>query len=137
VVGAGPAGLAYATVAAQRGHAVTLFDAGSEIGGQFNLAKRMPGKEEFHETLRYYRRMIEVLGIELRLNTRVDAADAASRGLRRGGGGHRHRAAHARHPGIDHPKVVPYIDAILGRQARSASGWPSWAPAASASTWPN
>jgi 2,4-dienoyl-CoA reductase (NADPH2) len=54
--------------------AVTLFDAGSEIGGQFNLAKRVPGKEEFHETLRYYRRMIAKLGITLRLNTRVDAA---------------------------------------------------------------
>jgi 2,4-dienoyl-CoA reductase (NADPH2) len=54
VVGAGPAGLAFATVAAQRGHAVTLFDAASEIGGQFNMAKQVPGKEEFHETLRYF-----------------------------------------------------------------------------------
>jgi 2,4-dienoyl-CoA reductase (NADPH2) len=63
-------------VAAERGHRVTLFDAAAEIGGQFNLAKRIPGKEEFHETLRYYRRMIDVLRIELRLNTRVDAGDA-------------------------------------------------------------
>ena len=56
MVGAGPAGLACATVAAERGHGVTLFEAGDEIGGQFNLAKRIPGKEEFHETLRYFGR---------------------------------------------------------------------------------
>jgi 2,4-dienoyl-CoA reductase (NADPH2) len=60
---------------------VTLFDAGSEIGGQFNLAKRIPGKEEFHETLRYYRRMIDKLGITLRLNTRVDAAALQAEGF--------------------------------------------------------
>src|SRR5690606_23642128 len=73
VVGAGPAGLACATVAAGRGHAVTLFDAAAEIGGQFNLAKRIPGKEEFHETLRYFRHRIVETGVELRLSTRVDA----------------------------------------------------------------
>jgi 2,4-dienoyl-CoA reductase (NADPH2) len=116
VVGAGPAGLAAATVAAQRGHAVTLFDAAHEIGGQFNLAKRIPGKEEFHETLRYYRRMIDVHGIGLRLNTRVDAA-----ALRAGGFDEVVVATgiEPRRPaidGIDHAKVVPYIDAILGRR---------------------
>jgi len=116
VVGAGPAGLAYATVAAQRGHRVTLFDAASEIGGQFNLAKRVPGKEEFHETLRYYRKMIEVHGIDLRLNTRVDA-DA----LQAGGFDEVIVATGItpRQPqveGIGHAKVVPYIDAILGRK---------------------
>src|SRR6056300_499291 len=63
VIGAGPAGLAYATVAAELGHKVTLFDAASEIGGQFNLAKLVPGKEEFYETLRYYGKMIEKLDI--------------------------------------------------------------------------
>ncbi|MEC8004094.1 MAG: NADPH-dependent 2,4-dienoyl-CoA reductase, partial [Pseudomonadota bacterium] len=61
VIGAGPAGLAYSTVAAERGHKVTLFDAADEIGGQFNLAKRVPGKEEFHETLRYYSKMLDKL----------------------------------------------------------------------------
>ena len=117
VVGAGPAGLAYATVAAQRGHKVTLFDSASEIGGQFNLAKRIPGKEEFYETLRYYQRMIAKHGVVLRLNTRVDAALLASEGfddviVATG--------IEPRQPtleGIKHPKVVSYIDAILGRKA--------------------
>ena len=59
VVGAGPAGLAAATVAGQRGHDVTLFDADGEIGGQFNMAKQIPGKEEFHETIRYFKRQLE------------------------------------------------------------------------------
>ncbi len=116
VVGAGPAGLAYATVAAQRGHRITLFDAGTEIGGQFNLAKRIPGKEEFYETLRYYRRMIDVLGIELRLNTRVDAQALSTMGFDEvvvATGIEPRRPAL---PGIDHAKVVPYIDAILGRK---------------------
>jgi len=73
VVGAGPAGLAAATTLAERGHAVTLFDAAAEIGGQFNMARRIPGKEEFSETLRYFHRRIEVTGVDLRLNCRVDA----------------------------------------------------------------
>jgi 2,4-dienoyl-CoA reductase (NADPH2) len=73
VVGAGPAGLAAATTLAERGHAVTLFDAAAEIGGQFNMARRIPGKEEFSETLRYFRRRIEVTGVDLRLNCGVDA----------------------------------------------------------------
>jgi len=75
VVGAGPAGLAAATTLAERGHAVTLFDAAAEIGGQFNMARRIPGKEEFSETLRYFNRRIQVTGVELKLDTRVAAED--------------------------------------------------------------
>jgi 2,4-dienoyl-CoA reductase (NADPH2) len=81
VVGAGPAGLAYATVAAERGHRVTLFEAAGEIGGQFNLAKKVPGKEEFSETLRYYARMIEVLKVDLKLNTRADTRSLVNGGI--------------------------------------------------------
>ncbi len=75
VVGAGPAGLAAATTLAERGHQVHLFDSAAEIGGQFNLARLIPGKEEFAETLRYFRRRIEVTGVTLHLNRRVAASD--------------------------------------------------------------
>lgn len=75
VVGAGPAGLAAATTAASRGHQVTLFEADNKIGGQFNIAKQVPGKEEFEETLRYFKRQIELTGVVLKLNTRVNAND--------------------------------------------------------------
>lgn len=117
VVGAGPAGLAYATVAAERGHRVTLFDSAPEIGGQFNLAKRIPGKEEFSETIRYYARMIEVLGIDLRLNTKASAE------LLKAGGFDEIVVAAGIVPrvpdieGIDHPKVVGYVDVITGSRS--------------------
>jgi 2,4-dienoyl-CoA reductase (NADPH2) len=75
VVGAGPAGMAASTIAAERGHKVTLFDGSSEIGGQFNIAKQVPGKEEFYETIRYFKRKIELTGVELKLNTRVTKDD--------------------------------------------------------------
>ena len=72
VVGGGVAGMSAATVAASRGHQVTLFEASSEVGGQFNLAKVVPGKEEFHETIRYFKVQIEKTGVELRLNTKIN-----------------------------------------------------------------
>ena len=75
VVGAGPAGLAFSCTAAQRGHEVTLFDAADRIGGQFNMAKRIPGKEEFYETLKYYARQLELNGVNLRLGSAVSAPD--------------------------------------------------------------
>jgi 2,4-dienoyl-CoA reductase (NADPH2) len=116
VVGAGPAGLAYANVAAQRGHRVSLFEAAREIGGQFNLAKRIPGKEEFAETLRYFARMIELHGIELKLGTRADAATIAAGGYDEVVVATGIEPRRPDIPGIDHPKVVPYVDAILGRR---------------------
>ena len=75
VVGAGPAGLSVATIAAQRGHHVTLFDSESEVGGQFNMAKQIPGKEEFHETIRYYKNQLKLHNVELILNKRVSKSD--------------------------------------------------------------
>ena len=117
VVGAGPAGLAYAVEAAKRGHKVSLFDSAQEIGGQFNLARRIPGKEEFAETLRYFRKMIEVCGIELHLDTKVEAP------LLKTGGFDKIVLATGIEPrrpvleGVDHPKAVSYIDVILGRRA--------------------
>ena len=81
VVGAGPAGLSFATTAAQGGFDVTLFDAADEIGGPFNIAKQIPGKEEFYETLRFYRRQIGLLGVTLKLGTRVDAEQLVSAGF--------------------------------------------------------
>ena len=112
VVGAGPAGLAFATTAAQRGFEVTLFEAANEIGGQFNVAKRVPGKEEFHETLRFFRRQIELTGVTLRLNHRVTAQELAGAGydqvvLATG--------VTPRLPAIEgmmHPKVCGYLDVL-------------------------
>ena len=113
VVGAGPAGLACATVAAERGHRVTLFDAASEIGGQFNLAKQIPGKEEFHETLRYFRHRIVETGVELRLDTRADGDALSGFDEVVIATGVTPRAVDF--PGIDHPKVVGYLDVLQRR----------------------
>ena len=82
VVGAGPAGLSFAVTAAGRGHDVTLFEAAPEIGGQLNIARKVPGKEEFQETLRYFRRQLELTGVKVRLGTRVDAQSLVERRLR-------------------------------------------------------
>ncbi|MBU1330403.1 MAG: NADPH-dependent 2,4-dienoyl-CoA reductase [Gammaproteobacteria bacterium] len=116
VVGAGPAGLASATVAAERGHQVTLFDGANEIGGQFNIAKRVPGKEEFFETLRYFKRKLETTGVDLRLNTRVTVEQLLAGGfdeiILATGIAPRTPAI----PGIEHAKVISYLDAILQRK---------------------
>ena len=114
VVGAGPAGLTAATVLAERGHEVHLFDAASELGGQLNMAKVVPGKEEFHEMLRYLRRQVEVTGVQLHLGQRVQAPDLqgydqviiATGVVPRNPG----------IPGQDHPKVLSYIDVLLHRK---------------------
>jgi len=116
VVGAGPAGLAAATTAASRGHRVALFDSASEIGGQFNIAKQIPGKEEFHETLRYFKKQIELNNICLNLNTRVNVEQLnkslfdeviIATGIT------------PRKPdiqGIDHSSVMSYIDVIANKK---------------------
>lgn len=113
VVGAGPAGLAFATIAAERGHTVTLFDAAEEIGGQFNLAKRIPGKEEFYETLRYFARMIDLRGVDLRLGVQVSASDLEGFDEVVLATGIKPRTPDL--PGINHPKVARYIDVITGK----------------------
>ena len=117
VVGAGPAGLAFATTAAQRGFEVTLFDSASEIGGQFNIAKQVPGKEEFFETLRFFGRQIELTGVKLALNHRVTAQELTA-------GGYAHvvlaTGVSPRTPdieGINHPKVVGYLDVLRDKCA--------------------
>ena len=112
VIGAGPAGLAFATYAAQRGHDVHLYEQSSAIGGQFNYAKQVPGKEEFYETLRYYQRMIEVLGVKLHLNTRVDAAAIAGQGFAEVVMATGIKPRDLTIPGHDHPKVMSYIDVL-------------------------
>jgi 2,4-dienoyl-CoA reductase (NADPH2) len=112
VVGAGPAGLACACTLAERGHQVELFDADTRIGGQFNMAKRVPGKEEFAHTLRYFARQLELTGVTLRLGQRVDA------GALEAGGydavilatGVTPRIPQI--PGLDHPSVLSYIDVL-------------------------
>ena len=116
VIGAGPAGLAASTIAAERGHNVTLIDAGSEIGGQFNIAKDIPGKEDFVETLRYYQAMLDKHQVDVKLNTAAD-----TEGL---------RAEHYDDiivatgvtprkvdiPGADHPMVLRYDEVVLEKK---------------------
>ncbi len=110
VVGAGPAGLTAATVLASRGHRVALYESAAEIGGQLNMAKVIPGKEEFHETLRYYARQLELTGVELHLNTMVEPAMmkgfddvVVATGV---------IPRDPRIPGQDHPSVLSYVDVL-------------------------
>ena len=112
VIGAGPAGLVAATIAAQRGHLVTLFDADEEIGGQFNLAKQIPGKEEFYETLRYFNKQLEIHNVDIKLNTRVTNKDlleldfdeiVLATGI---------KPRELKIDGINHKKVLSYLDVL-------------------------
>jgi 2,4-dienoyl-CoA reductase (NADPH2) len=111
VVGAGPGGLAFATIAAGRGHDVTLYEAGDEIGGQFNMAKIIPGKEEFHETIRYYKKQIELTGVHLKLNTRAEA-EALTKGYDEVILATGVKPREIDLPGIDHPKTLSYIEVL-------------------------
>ena len=115
VVGAGPAGLACATTLAERGHEVDLFDGAGEVGGQFNMARRIPGKEEFHETIRYFRRRLETTGVRVHLSRRVGAADLAgydevvlATGV---------TPRDPRIPGQDDPRVLSYVDVLRDGRA--------------------
>ncbi|WP_432112586.1 FAD-dependent oxidoreductase [Streptomyces sp. YPW6] len=110
VVGAGPAGLACSVTAAERGHAVTLFDTADEIGGQLNVARRVPGKEEFDETLRYFRTRLAELDVEVRLSTRADTAALAGFDEIVLATGVEPRTPAI--PGTDHPNVVSYLDVL-------------------------
>jgi len=112
VIGAGPAGMAAATIAAQRGHIVTLLDADAEIGGQFNIAKQIPGKEEFYETIRYFKKQIELYNITVKLNTRVSGDDfnndnfddvIIATGI---------KPRIPKIEGVNHEKVLSYIDVL-------------------------
>jgi len=117
VVGAGPAGLACATVLAERGHQVDLFEAADRIGGQFNMAKQIPGKEEFHETLRYFARKIELTGVKLHLNTRVSQAELSAGAYEEvvlaTGVTPRNPKIPGQDEGIARGQVLSYIDVLL------------------------
>lgn len=110
VVGAGPAGLACAVNAAERGHDVTLYDAAHQIGGQLNVARKVPGKQEFDETIRYFRTQLELHGVDVQLNTRVaaDGLDGYDEVVVATGVSPRTPEI----PGVDHPSVVGYLDVL-------------------------
>jgi 2,4-dienoyl-CoA reductase (NADPH2) len=115
VVGGGPAGMAFAVNAAERGHRVTLFEAAEKLGGQLNLAVVVPGKSEFNETMRYFRVRLARLGVEVRLGARADAGSLLAGGFEEIvlATGVRPRVPEL--PGIDHRKVVSYVDVLTGR----------------------
>ncbi|EQC39157.1 2,4-dienoyl-CoA reductase (NADPH2) [Saprolegnia diclina VS20] len=112
VVGAGPAGLAAATVAAQRGHHVTIFDDHKEVGGQFNLAKQVPGKEEFYETLRYFEKRLKLTNVDVQLGKRVSAQELVDAKFDKVVLATGITPRKLKIEGANHPKVVSYIDVL-------------------------
>ncbi|MEQ1324168.1 oxidoreductase [Acinetobacter soli] len=117
VVGAGPAGLSFATYAASRGHKIKLYEAAEQIGGQFNIAKTIPGKEEFYETLRYFNRQIELQpNIELVLNYKIDYDELAKSDFDEIVIATGVTPRHLNLEGIQHPKVLSYLDVLKARQ---------------------
>ena len=117
VVGAGPAGLASAVTSAQRGHDVVIYDSANEIGGQFNVAKQIPGKEEFYETLRYFARQIELhKNITLKLNTRVDAAMLNDEGFDEVMVATGIKPRTPAIEGVEHEKVMSYLDVLKAKK---------------------
>ena len=116
VVGAGPAGLAFACTAAERGHGVTLYEAAAEIGGQLQLARRIPGKEEFGETIRYFGARLQALGVAVRLDCRATVEELVAGGYDRVVLATGVTPRDPRIPGTPHPKAVTYADVIEGRR---------------------
>jgi 2,4-dienoyl-CoA reductase (NADPH2) len=114
VIGAGPAGLAFAVNAAARGHQVTLFDRAAEVGGQFNIARQIPGKEEFSETLRYYRRQLALTGVTLRLNEAASAEQLTEFDEIVLATGVTPRLPDI--PGLHHPSVLSYLDVLRDKK---------------------
>ncbi|AYO54243.1 NADPH-dependent 2,4-dienoyl-CoA reductase [Acinetobacter wuhouensis] len=117
VIGAGPAGLSFATYAADRGHKVTIFEASNQIGGQFNIAKTIPGKEEFYETLRYFKRKIELQpNIKLVLNHTATYEELSAENFDDIVVATGVTPRHLNIEGIDHPKVLSYIEVLRDRK---------------------
>lgn len=115
VVGAGPAGLSAATVAAECGHDVTLFDGNEHIGGQFRIAMQVPGKEEFRETIRYFERKLEITGVKLRLGVRVSREQLIQDGYDEVVVATGIKVRRPPIEGIDHPKVLSYVDVLQNK----------------------
>jgi 2,4-dienoyl-CoA reductase (NADPH2) len=116
VIGAGPAGLAASTIAAERGHKVTLFDAASEIGGQFNMAKQIPGKEEFYETIRYFQKQIDLHKVKVKVNTKITIDDLSSTDFDEIILATGIKPRVLKIEGINHKKVLSYIDVLKDKK---------------------
>lgn len=117
VVGAGPAGLAFSCYAAERGHEVHLFEKSAEIGGQFNYAKRIPGKEEFYETIRYFNKRLEVTGVNVHLNSEQNVESLSDANFEQVVLATGIKPREVNIEGIQHPKVMNYIDVLGDNQA--------------------